>query len=301
MPALSQILRDIEVEGVRLFKKGKVRHVFELGEQLLIVASDRISAFDYVLPNVIPHKGQVLTALSEYWFNATRDIVENHMVSTSPKDFPRILRDFSDELEGRSMLVVKTQPLAVECVVRGYLAGSGWKEYKKDQSVCGIKLPAGLKESSKLKEPIFTPATKAQTGHDENITEEQMMEIVGRKVGEKAKEISLAIYKKCADLALKAGIIIADTKFEFGLLGDKLILIDELLTPDSSRFWPKSTYKVGRSQESFDKQYVRDYLESIHWNKQPPVPTLPDEVVVKTSEKYLEAYSRITGSKLAVR
>lgn len=292
------MIQDIALDGVKLFKKGKVRSVFDLGDKLLIVASDRISAFDYVLPNGIPFKGHVLTALSEHWFGLTGDVIANHLISTKVKDFPASVARYADRLEGRSMLVAKTHLLEVECVVRGYLAGSGWKEYQKAQQICGIKLSAGLRESDRLQEPIFTPTTKAQTGHDENITDKQMKEIVGVKMGDKLREASLAIYRKCAALALGSGIIIADTKFEFGLLGSKLILIDELLTPDSSRFWPQDKYKPGQSQESFDKQYVRDYLESIRWNKQPPVPTLPPEVVAKTSEKYLDAYRRITGKKL---
>ncbi len=300
MPLSASILQDVDLPGVPLFKKGKVRSVFDLGDKLLIVASDRISAFDYVLPNGIPHKGHVLTALSEYWFGLTKDVITNHLISTDVKTFPKSLQPFAAILEGRSMLVTKTELLEVECVVRGYLAGSGWKEYQKTQAVCGVALPAGLRESDALPEPIFTPSTKAKTGHDENITLEAAAKIVGEKHAQQLKEASLAIYKKCARLALDSGIIIADTKFEFGLLGDKLILIDELLTPDSSRFWPKDTYRPGQSQESFDKQYVRDYLESIRWDKQPPVPTLPPEVVVKTSEKYLDAYKKITGASLLV-
>ncbi len=300
MPLSASILQDIDLPSVPLFKKGKVRSVFDLGDKLLIVASDRISAFDYVLPNGIPHKGHVLTALSEYWFGLTKDVITNHLISTDVKAFPKNLQPFAAILQGRSMLVTKTELLEVECVVRGYLAGSGWKEYQKTQAVCGVSLPAGLRESDALPEPIFTPSTKAKTGHDENITLQAAAKIVGDGHAQQLKEASLAIYKKCARLALDSGIIIADTKFEFGLLGDKLILIDELLTPDSSRFWPKDKYRPGRSQESFDKQYVRDYLESIRWDKQPPVPTLPPEVVVKTSEKYLDAYKKITGASLLV-
>ncbi len=292
------VLQDIVLDGVKLFKKGKVRSVFDLGDKLLIVATDRISAFDYVLPNGIPHKGRVLTALSEHWFGLTGGTLTNHCISTKVSDFPQSVRRYADQLEGRAMLVVKTRLLEVECVVRGYLAGSGWKEYQKTQAVCGVKLPAGLRESEQLKEPIFTPSTKATSGHDENITQEQMGAIVGENTGKKLKEASLAIYRQCAALALRSGILIADTKFEFGLLGDKLMLIDELLTPDSSRFWPQEKYQPGRPQESFDKQYVRDYLEFIAWNKQPPVPTLPPEVVAGTSEKYLEAYRKITGKSL---
>ena len=293
-----EVLQDIALDGVRLFKKGKVRCVFDLDDKLLIVATDRISAFDYVLPNGIPHKGHVLSALSEHWFGLTGDIIANHLISTKSQDFPKAVGRYLDQLQGRSMLVRKTKLLEVECVVRGYLAGSGWKEYQKTQAVCGVQLPAGLKESDQLQEPIFTPSTKAESGHDENITEKQMKEIVGEKWGNQLRDASLAIYKKCAQLALKSGIIIADTKFEFGILDNKLMLIDELLTPDSSRFWPKDSYQPDRSQDSFDKQYVRDYLESIRWNKQPPVPTLPPEVVSKTSEKYLDAYRRITGKEL---
>ena len=294
---LPDVLQDISLDGVKLFKKGKVRCVFDLDDKLLIVATDRISAFDYVLPNGIPHKGHVLSALSQHWFGLTGDIIANHLISTQFQDFPKAVGRYRDQLQGRSMLVRKTKLLEVECVVRGYLAGSGWKEYQKTQSVCGVRLPAGLKESAQLQEPIFTPSTKAESGHDENITEKQMKEIVGEKWGNQLRDASLAIYKKCAQLALKSGIIIADTKFEFGILDNKLMLIDELLTPDSSRFWPKDSYQPGRSQDSFDKQYVRDYLESIRWNKQPPVPTLPPEVVSKTSEKYLDAYRRITGNE----
>lgn len=277
--------------GLTLFKRGKVREVYDLGDKLLILATDRISAFDYILPNGIPYKGRVLTALSEFWFGYTKDIVKNHFISTDVKEF-------SSDLQGRAMLVRKSIPFPVECVVRGHLAGSGWKEYKEKQSICGISLPAGYKEADKLSEPIFTPATKAESGHDENIDEDRYVQLAGDKWASKIKEVSIKIYKKAHEYAWGRGIIIADTKFEFGLVGDELILIDEVLTPDSSRFWPKETYKPGSSQPSFDKQFVRDYLESISWDKQPPVPELPPEIIKKTSEKYLEAYRYLVGREL---
>lgn len=286
-----QVLTSIELPNLKLFKRGKVREVYDLEDKLLIVASDRISAFDYILPNGIPYKGKVLTGLSEFWFRFTKDIVNNHLISTD-------VGEISGDLQGRAMLVHKTGPFPVECVVRGYLAGSGWKEYKASQSICGIPLKKGYKQADKLEEPIFTPATKAVSGHDENIDEKRCIEIIGEKWASKIKEVSIQIYKKARDYAWERGIIIADTKFEFGLKNDKLILIDEALTPDSSRFWPKDTYNPGTSQPSYDKQFVRDYLESISWDKQPPVPELPEEIIQKTSEKYLEAYKYLTGRGL---
>ncbi len=293
-----RVLTEIKLKGVTPFKEGKVRSVYDLGNALLIVVTDRISAFDYILPNGIPFKGMVLTKLSEYWFDFTRDIVENHIITTDAGKYPAALAPFADILRGRSMLVKKAKLVPIECVVRGYLAGSGWKEYKKSGTVCDRKLEAGYEESCKLTEPIFTPSTKAEEGHDENISIEKMYGIVGKEIGKQLEECSLKIYKKCHEKALKSGIIIADTKFEFGIYEGKLIVIDEMLTPDSSRFWPQASYAPGRGQDSFDKQYVRDYLEGINWDKQPPVPNLPEEVVRKTSEKYLEAYKRITGKSL---
>lgn len=292
------VLLNIELPGIKLFKKGKVRNVFDLGDKLLLVASDRISAFDSVMPNGIPDKGKILTQISAFWFEYTKSIIDNHVISTNVSDFPKEIKiheDIKKILDKRSMLTKKTDSIDIECVARGYLSGSAWKEYQESSSVCGIKLPAGLKESDKLPEPIFTPATKAASGHDENISEAKMMDIVGKEVGTFLKEKTLAIYNAARDYADSKGIIIADTKFEFGKLGDKIILIDEILTPDSSRFWPKDTYKPGGQQPSYDKQFVRDYLISIKWDKEPPAPRLSEEVVVKTREKYLEAYKRLTG------
>jgi len=291
-------LLKLELPGIKKLKSGKVREVFDLGDNLLFVASDRISAFDVNMPNGIPRKGEVLTQISYFWFEQTGHIVPNHLASKSTDPLPPELEKFSAQVSRRSMVVKKTQPLAIECVVRGYLCGSGWKDYQKTGAVCGIKLPAGLQDSSRLPEPIFTPATKAETGHDENISFDEACQISGREITELARELSLKIYSFAADYALKRGIIIADTKFEFGLRDGKLILIDEVLTPDSSRFWPADQYNPGRSQPSFDKQFVRDYLETLSWNKQPPAPALPADVVAKTTEKYLEAYERLTGKKL---
>ncbi|MGQ0794401.1 MAG: phosphoribosylaminoimidazolesuccinocarboxamide synthase [Deltaproteobacteria bacterium] len=277
-------------------KRGKVRDNYNLGDRLLIVATDRISAFDVVLPNGIPQKGRVLTQISKYWFDKTGDIVSNHLISTDTADFPQEFSKYAPDLEGRSMLVKKTKPLPVECIVRGYITGSGWKEYQKSKSVCGIPLPSGLVDSSKLEEPLFTPSTKAEEGeHDENITFERTVEILGKELAEWVKSVSIALYSRARDIAEAKGIIIADTKFEFGIDQDgRLILIDEVLTPDSSRFWPRSEYKPGGSQRSFDKQFVRDYLTSIGWNQSPPAPHLPPDVIEKTTEKYLEALSRLT-------
>jgi phosphoribosylaminoimidazole-succinocarboxamide synthase len=288
-------LLKLELPGVKKIKSGKVREIFDLGQHLLFVATDRISAFDCVLPNGIPRKGEVLTQISYFWFDQTARLAQNHLAAGADDPLPAQLRQFSSLLDRRSMIVTKTQPLAIECVVRGYLAGSGWKDYQKTGCVCGIKLPAGLQESSALPEPLFTPATKAETGHDENISFEQACEMTGRQTAELARDLSLRIYTFAAQYALRRGIIIADTKFEFGLLDGKLILIDELLTPDSSRFWPAGQYQPGRGQPSFDKQFVRDYLETLSWNKQPPAPPLPPEVIAKTTAKYLDAYSRLTG------
>jgi phosphoribosylaminoimidazole-succinocarboxamide synthase len=262
------------------------------------VASDRISAFDCVMPNGIPRKGEILTQISHFWFDQMSAVVPNHRVTRTHDALPPVFAPFADRLAGRSMLVHKAKPLAIECVVRGYLAGSGWKEYRASNHVCGLRLPEGLQESSELPEPIFTPATKAETGHDENIPFEQAERIVGPELAERVRDLSLRIYKTARAYARDRGIIIADTKFEFGMLGGNLILIDEVLTPDSSRFWPASQYQPGRGQPSFDKQFVRDYLETLDWNKTPPAPALPADIVSKTQAKYLEAYERLTGKKL---
>jgi phosphoribosylaminoimidazole-succinocarboxamide synthase len=291
-------LLNLELPGVRKLKSGKVREVFDLGQNLLFVATDRISAFDCVMPNGIPRKGEVLTQISYFWFAQTAGIVPNHLVSKAGDPLPAELKAFSAQLEGRSMVVKKARPLAIECVVRGYLSGSGWKDYQKTGCVCGLTLPSGLRDSSRLPQPLFTPATKAETGHDENISFEQACEITGPEIAVKARDLSLKIYSFAAEYALKRGIIIADTKFEFGLVDGTLVLIDEVLTPDSSRFWPADKYEAGRSQPSFDKQFVRDYLETLSWNKQPPAPALPAEVIAKSTGKYLEAYERLTGRPL---
>jgi len=290
-----------EFKSLTLKGRGKVRDIYDLGDRLLIVATDRISAFDVVMPNPIPDKGRILTQLSGFWFNLTKGIVPNHIVSTEVEDYPKECQPYQEMLRDRSMLVVKTEVLPVECVVRGYLSGSGWEEYQKTGEVCGIRLPKGLRESSKLEEPIFTPATKAEMGlHDENITFEKVEKTVGKDLGRQMRSISLAIYKKARDFAEQRGILIADTKMEFGVRAGKLILIDELLTPDSSRFWPKDEYQPGGPQKSFDKQFLRDYLLSIRWDKNPPAPQLPEEIVTKTREKYLEAYEKLVGKPLAM-
>jgi phosphoribosylaminoimidazole-succinocarboxamide synthase len=291
-------LLTLELPGVKKLKSGKVREVFDLGARLLFVATDRISAFDCVMPNGIPRKGEVLTQISYFWFEQTERLVPNHLASRAGDPLPDELQKFSALLGRRSMVVQKAQPLAIECVVRGYLSGSGWKDYQRTGSVCGIKLPPGLRDSSRLPEPLFTPATKAETGHDENISFAQACEATGRDIAEKARDLSLKIYSFAAEYALQRGLIIADTKFEFGLIEGKLVLIDEVLTPDSSRFWPADKYEAGRSQPSFDKQFVRDYLETLSWDKQPPAPALPPEVVARTTAKYLDAYARLTGRTL---
>jgi phosphoribosylaminoimidazole-succinocarboxamide synthase len=291
-------LLQVDLPGLRKVKSGKVRDIFDLGDALLFVATDRISAFDCVMPNGIPCKGEVLTQLSHFWFDQTAGIIANHRVLGTAEALPPKLQPFAGQLAGRSMVVKKAEPLAIECVVRGYLAGSGWKEYRERQTVCGIKLPAGLTESAELPEPIFTPATKAETGHDINISFEEAARIVGAALAEQARKVSLRIYSWAREYARKRGIIIADTKFEFGRIGGQLSLIDEVLTPDSSRFWPADQYKAGQGQPSFDKQFVRDYLETLDWNKTPPAPRLPPEIVAKTQAKYLEAYQRLTGHEL---
>ena len=283
---------------LKLFRRGKVRDVYEVDEYLLVVSTDRISAFDVILPNAIPNKGAVLNKISVFWFNFTKDIIPNHFITADVDEYPKNLKKYKDILIDRSMLVKKTNPISFECVVRGYLAGSGQKEYNKTQSICAIKLPAGLKESDKLPEPIFTPATKEEVGHDMNVSGAYMEEKLGKKTSSFLKEASLAIYKKCANYAETKGIIIADTKFEFGFNNDEIILIDEVLTPDSSRFWPKAEFKPGHSQASYDKQFVRDYLESINWDKTPPAPQLPQEVIKKTEAKYKEALKVLAGIEL---
>jgi phosphoribosylaminoimidazole-succinocarboxamide synthase len=289
---------QLDLPGVKKVRSGKVREVFDLGDSFLLVASDRISAFDVIMPNGIPHKGAVLTQISHFWFEKFSSLVPNHLLASADGPLPKNLQPFAAQLAKRSMIVKKAKPLAIECIVRGYLSGSGLKEYKKSQTVCGIKLPAGLVDSSELPEPIFTPSTKAEEGHDENINFEQACQIVGTELATQARDLSLMIYKAGRDYARQRGIIIADTKFEFGLFEGKLILIDEVLTPDSSRFWPADQYVPGKGQPSFDKQFVRDYLETLAWDKTPPGPKLPEDIVAKTSAKYLEAYERLTGKKL---
>jgi phosphoribosylaminoimidazole-succinocarboxamide synthase len=291
-------LLQLDLPGLKKLKSGKVREIFDLGDRLLFVATDRISAFDVIMPNGIPRKGEVLTQISYFWFAQTEAFQPNHLLFGPEAPLPANLQPFAAQLARRSMVVKKAKPLAIECVVRGYLAGSGWKEYRDSQTVCGIKLPAGLKESSELPEPIFTPATKAESGHDENISFEAAARIVGGDIAAQARAASMKIYHFARDYARQRGLIIADTKFEFGLLDGELILIDELLTPDSSRFWPADQYQPGQSQPSFDKQFVRDYLETLDWNKTAPGPMLPAAVVAKTQAKYLEAYERLTGQKL---
>jgi len=289
---------EVNLPNHHLLGRGKVRDIYEVDNQLLIIASDRISAFDYVLASGIPSKGKILTQMSLFWFERISEIVSHHLVSTKIEEFPASLQTYSQLLSGRSMLVKKAKVFPVECVVRGYLAGSGWKEYQNSQSVCGIPLPAGLKESERLPEPLFTPATKATSGHDENISFTQMISLLDQETSERLRQISLALYKKASDYAVSKGFIIADTKFEFGTHGGEIILIDEVLTPDSSRFWPVSDYQAGKPQQPFDKQFVRDYLEEIHWNKKPPAPRLPDWVVEATQKKYLEAFEKLTGRTL---
>jgi len=296
-PSMHPAVWQTNFAGVPLRSRGKVRDMYDLGDSLLMVASDRLSAFDVVLPTPIPDKGRVLTQLSLFWFEKLRDVVAHHVLSAT--EFPATLDAYRDQVAGRAIRVRKTEPLAIECVVRGYLSGSGWKDYQATGAVCGIALPAGLQDSSSLPEPIFTPATKATSGHDENISFEQAAQIVGRVRAEQVRATSLALYTRASQYARERGIIIADTKFEFGLVGEELVWIDEALTPDSSRFWPASEYAPGRSQPSFDKQYVRDYLERIGWNKQPPGPELPADVVSGTREKYREAFRLLTGHELS--
>ena len=293
------VLLQTDIPELELYASGKVRDIYKVdSNRLLFVATDRISAFDYVLATGIPEKGRVLTQLSLFWFEFLKDIVPNHLATADIAQYPAELQKYGEQLRGRSMLVVSADMVTIECVVRGYISGSGWKEYKNNGAVCGIKLPAGLRESDKLPDPIFTPAIKATSGHDENISFERMVELAGRELSERLRDLSIRIYKTAADYAETRGIIIADTKFEFGHTPKGLVLADEVLTPDSSRFWPMDKYHPGGAQESFDKQYVRDYLESINWNKQPPAPGLPPEVANRTSEKYVEAYTQLTGHPL---
>jgi phosphoribosylaminoimidazole-succinocarboxamide synthase len=290
------IISQTEFPGLKLLGRGKVRDIYDLGDRLLIVATDRLSAFDVVLPTPIPDKGRVLTQLSLFWFDKLADVVPHHVIEA--KNFTGELAPYADALSGRAMLVRRTDPAPIECVVRGYISGSGWKDYQKTGAICGIPLPAGLRESDRLPQPIFTPSTKATTGHDENISFEETVSRIGRPLAGRLRDVSLTLYKRAAEHAAARGIIIADTKFEFGLRGDELIWIDEALTPDSSRFWPADQYLPGKAQPSFDKQFVRDYLEKIGWNKQPPAPALPPEVVAGTQQKYRDAYQRITGHAL---
>ncbi|MFZ3189431.1 MAG: phosphoribosylaminoimidazolesuccinocarboxamide synthase [Candidatus Sulfotelmatobacter sp.] len=298
---LDPVLLQTDFPDLQLHASGKVRDVYELdSEQLLFVATDRISAFDYVLATGIPHKGRVLSQISLFWFDFLSDIVSNHLITADVSRYPQNLQKYADQLHGRSMVVQRAQMFPVECVVRGYISGSAWKEYKATGKVCGIDLPAGLRESEAFSQPIFTPSTKATSGHDENISFATMCEIVGAETASTLRDLTLRVYKKAADYARQRGIIIADTKFEFGRTTKGITLADEVLTPDSSRFWPADRYAPGRPQESYDKQYVRDYLEEIRWNKQPPAPSLPAEVALRTSEKYLDAYRQITGNKLDV-
>ena len=295
-----ETLKTLELPGISKVNSGKVREIFEIEGDLLLVASDRLSAFDVILPDPIPHKGRVLTQMSKFWFDRIADanIVKHHVITVDPRDFPEALREYRDLLANRSMLVKKCRPLPIECVVRGYLAGSGWKEYQSSEEICGIALPSGLRESDKLPEPIFTPATKEASGHDVNISFERAAEIIGHDLASRMRELSLQIYTTARDYAGSRGIIICDTKFEFGIADSELILIDEVLTPDSSRFWPADSYEPGKSQPSFDKQFVRDYLETLDWDKTPPGPELPSEIISATSDRYLEAYRRLAGKDL---
>lgn len=297
MVTSENVVTQLELDGVKFLKRGKVRDIFDLGDRYLMVASDRISCFDVVLPTGIPGKGRVLTSLSVFWFDFFKDLISNHLITAGASEFPKGLEADIEKLKGRSMLVKKAEPLPVECVVRGYLAGSGWKDYQKTRGICGIDLPAGLKESEKLPEPIFTPSTKEDTGHDISISYENVEELIGEVPAAKIKAYSLELYQRAADYALNNGIIIADTKFEFGRIDDEIILIDEVLTPDSSRFWPVEGYEPGKSQSSFDKQYVRDYLETLDWDKTPPGPELPDSVVSKTTEKYAQAQAMLVSEQ----
>ncbi len=295
----NKVILGTDLKNLKPFKSGKVRDIYDLGEYYLLVSTDRISAYDVIMNEGIPNKGAVLTQISKFWFDLTKDIIDNHLVSVDVNEFPEECQEYKDILEGRSMLVKKAELISIECIVRGYITGSGMKDYKKTGTICGLKLPEGLVESEKLPEPIFTPSTKAEIGdHDENISSEKAIEIVGEEVFNKIKDATLSIYKKAYDYAYEKGIIIADTKLEFGFYNGEIILIDEILSPDSSRFWPRDDYEKGRTQASYDKQFVRDYLTSINFDKQPPAPTLPEEVIAETSKKYEEALTQLTGKRL---
>ena len=294
-----KVILETNFPKLNLFARGKVRDIYEVGEHLLLVSTDRLSAFDVIMSQGIPFKGIVLTKISEYWFEFSKDVVPNHLVTTNVNDYSDECKEYSKELEGRSMLVKKANVVPIECIVRGYISGSGWKDYQKTGEISGIRLPNGLKESEKFPEPLFTPSTKAEIGeHDENISAAEAMKITDEKTFKELKKKSIEVYKKASDFALQKGIIIADTKMEFGLIDGNIILVDELLTPDSSRFWPEDKYEIGRGQDSYDKQFVRDYLLSIKFNKQPPPPDLPDEIIIKTSEKYLDIYKKLTGNTI---
>jgi phosphoribosylaminoimidazole-succinocarboxamide synthase len=297
----SSPLSQTSIQGLPLWRRGKVRDVYELGDRLLIVATDRISAFDVVLPTPIPAKGAVLTQLSLFWFRLLADVVPNHVLTADVSAYPGELHAYRDQLDSRSMLVTRTEPFPVECVVRGYLAGSGWKDYRTSGAVCGIALPPGMRESDRLEEPLFTPSTKAETGHDQNISFAEMSRLVGASRAAELRDVSLEVYRRARAHAEGRGILLADTKLEFGLRDGRLVWIDEAFTPDSSRFWPRDAYEPGHAQPSFDKQYVRDYLETLDWDKRPPGPPLPEDVVARTREKYLEAYARLTGTTLSAR
>jgi phosphoribosylaminoimidazole-succinocarboxamide synthase len=295
----TEVILETKMPGLELAGRGKVRDIYRIGsDRLLIVATDRISAFDFILATAIPDKGRVLNQITLFWLDKLSSLIPNHLITADVSDYPAELRPYADQLQGRSMLVHRARMIEIECVARGYLSGSGWKEYREKGTVCGIKLPSGLRESDRLPEPIFTPASKAQSGHDENIPFETVAAKVGGDLASSLRRLTLDIYKTAAEYARTRGIIIADTKFEFGFIGDRLVLADEVLTPDSSRFWPADTYSPGGPQPSYDKQYVRDYLEAIHWNKQPPAPALPADVAARTSEKYRDAYRVLTGRDL---
>jgi phosphoribosylaminoimidazole-succinocarboxamide synthase len=296
---MAQAVCETDFDDIKLLKRGKVRDIYDLGDKLLMIATDRISAFDVVMPDPIPDKGKILSKISLFWFDAIKPLVKNHVISSDVAEYPPECRKYSRELDGRSMLVKKAEPLPIECVVRGYLSGSGWSSYQENGEVCGIRLPKGLKESDRLPEPVFTPSTKEEVGaHDINIDFDETVKRIGRKLAEKVKELSIEIYMRGSQLAAQKGIIIADTKFEFGIVENEVIIIDEVLTPDSSRFWPEDSYKPGGPQLSFDKQYLRDYLISIKWNRKPPAPSLPKDVIEKTRSKYMEALKRLTGAEL---
>ena len=296
----TKVILQTNFPNLNLVKRGKVRDIYDVGKNFLIVSTDRLSAFDVIMSQGIPNKGKVLTKISEFWFNYTKDIVVNHLISTSVKDFPQECKEYAEDLEGRSMLVKKAEVISIECIVRGYITGSGWNDYKKTGKISGIELSEGLRESEKFPEPLFTPSTKAEVGtHDENISLQEAENIADKDTLQKIKKYTLDVYTKAADYALNKGIIIADTKMEFGVYNNEIILVDELLTPDSSRFWPEDKYEVGKSQQSYDKQFVRDYLLSINFNKQPPPPVLPEDVINKTSEKYLDVLFKLTGEKIS--